>query len=153
MQENDPDVSLRTVHDALTAGFGEVRAGFADLKATMIAGFGNLPTRESSEAMVQLLRENNRLQEERLTQLDVRSREQHLATQHVLHSLADSHQRLITSQDRLGERLSESHDRLAEEQRLLTAEQRHLSREIRALIARIDAIIRHRDNGGPAPTA
>ena len=55
MQENDPDVSLRTVHDALKAGFGEVRAGFADLKATMIAGFGNLPTRESSEAMVQLL--------------------------------------------------------------------------------------------------
>jgi hypothetical protein len=149
MPDNTPDVTLGTVHDALTAGFGEMRAGFADLKATLITGFGNLPTRESSEAMVQLLRENNRLQAERLTQLDVRSREQDLATQHVLHSLADSHQRLIESHDRL----AQSHDRLAEEQRLLTAEQRHLSREIRALIARIDAIIRHRDNGGPAPTA
>ncbi len=95
--------------------------------------------------MVRLLRESNRLQEERFTQLDVRSREQHLATQHVLHSLVESHHRLTETH----ERLADSHQRLTEEQRLLAAEQRGLSRDIKALIARLDAIIRGRNNGEP----
>jgi len=42
-------------------GFGEMRAGFADLKTTLVGGFRSLPTRESSEEMVRLLREANRL--------------------------------------------------------------------------------------------
>ena len=66
------------------------------------------------------------------------AREQHLATQRVLHSLVESHHRL-----------AESHQRLTEEQRLLAAEQRGLSRDIKALIARLDAIIRGRNNGEP----
>lgn len=39
---------------------GEMRAGFADLKTTLITGFGGLATGESNEKMVRLLRENNR---------------------------------------------------------------------------------------------
>jgi hypothetical protein len=107
---------------------GEMRTGFADLKATIVT---RLPTREASEEMVRLLREGNRLQEERVTQIDLRSREQQLATQHVLHSLVESHQRVV------------------EEQRVLAAEQRGLSQDIKALIVRLDAMFR-RDNGGPA---
>src|SRR5438128_6851997 len=97
------DITLNTLHEDLTAGFGEMRAGFTDLKATLATGFGEmragftdlkaalvagfrgLPSRESSEEMVRLLREGNRLQETRFAQLDVRIREQHLETQQVLH--------------------------------------------------------------------
>jgi hypothetical protein len=74
---------------------GEMRSGFADLKVTLVSGFQALPTRESSEEMVRLLRENNRLQEERFTQLDVRIREQHLETQQVLRAVAESQRTLI----------------------------------------------------------
>jgi hypothetical protein len=100
-----PDVTLETLHEDLTAGFaemratsqdlkGEVRAGFVDLKATLIAGFRSLPSRESSEEMVRLLREGNRLHEERFTQLDLRIREQHLETQQVLHALVEGQRSL-----------------------------------------------------------
>ena len=83
MPDSDPEeVTLNTLHEDLKGGFadlkGEVRGGFADLKATLVVGFRSLPTRESSEEMVRLLREANRLQEERLTGLDVHIREQHL---------------------------------------------------------------------------
>ena len=76
MAEGNPDVTLETLHDDLTAGFadlkGELRTGFADLKVTLIAGFRSLPGREASEEMIRLLREGNRIQEERFTQLDLR---------------------------------------------------------------------------------
>jgi len=83
--QNPHDVTLGTVHEALTAGFAdlkgevrggfadlkaEVRGGFADLKATLVTGFRSLPSRESSEEMIRLLRESNRLQEERFTRID-----------------------------------------------------------------------------------
>jgi hypothetical protein len=81
------DATLDTLHDDLTAGFadlkgemrtgfadlkaemrsgftdlkGEMQSGFADLKTTLVAGFRSLPSRESSEEMVRLLREANRL--------------------------------------------------------------------------------------------
>lgn len=112
--------SLNTVYEALQTGFGdlkgeiragfadlkqemqtgfadlkgEMRAGFADLKVTLITGFEGLPTRQSSEEMVRLLRENNRIQEERFTQLDVRIREQHLETQQVLRALVEENRGL-----------------------------------------------------------
>ena len=97
------EVTLNTVHEDLTTGFadlkqevragfgdlrGEMRAGFADLQGTLISGFQALPTRESSEEMVRLLRENNRLQDERFTRLDVSIREQHLEVQQVLRALS-----------------------------------------------------------------
>ena len=78
-ERNPDDVTLHTLHQDLTgvradltAGFaemrsgftdlkGEIRSGFAGMKATLIAGFRSLPTRESSEEMVRLLQERNRL--------------------------------------------------------------------------------------------
>ena len=95
MVERSPeDVTLHTVHEDLQAGFadlkGEMRTGFGDLKATLVTGFASLPTRESSEEMVRLLRESNRLQEERFTQLVLRIREQHLEIQQVLRALVES---------------------------------------------------------------
>jgi hypothetical protein len=90
MAEQSPGaVTLDTVHDDLGCGFAQMRAGVADLKATLVTGFRSLPTRETSEEMVRLLREGNRLQEERFTQMDLRSREQHLETQQVLHAVVE----------------------------------------------------------------
>jgi hypothetical protein len=110
----------------MRAGFAdlktEMRAGFTDLKTTLVVGFRSLPTRESSEEMVRLLREGNRLQEERFTQLDVRIREQHLETQQVLHAVVDG-------------------------QRVLLEGQQSLTGEIRALVARLDTLIDRRGNG------
>ena len=135
-----PDVTLETLHDDLAVGFadlkgemragfadlkGEMRAGFGDLKATLVAGFVSLPRRESSEEMVRLLREGNRLQDERFTQLDLRIREQHLESQQVLHAILEG-------------------------QRVLVDGLRGLSTDIKALIARLDALIQGRGNGEPA---
>ena len=90
MAERHPgDVTLGTLHEDLTAGFAEMRSGFADLKVTLVTGFRSLPSRESSEEMVRLLREGNRLHEERFTQLDLRIREQHLETQQILHAVVE----------------------------------------------------------------
>ena len=50
LERNPDDVTLNTLHE-------DLRSGFGDLKATLIAGFRSLPTRESSEEMVRLLRE------------------------------------------------------------------------------------------------
>ena len=142
----DMTAGFAGVHEDLTTGFAEMRTGFADLKsemrtgfadlktemragfgdlkATMIAGFRGLPTRESSEEMVRLLREGNRLNETRFVQLDLRIREQHFETQQVLHAVVEG-------------------------LRLLGEEQRRLSAAIRALIARIDGLIRGRGDGEP----
>ena len=153
MVEGNPHVTLDTLHGDLAdlkgemragftdlkgemrAGFadlkGEMRAGFADLKSTLVTGFSNLPSRESSEEMVRLLRERNRLNEERFTHLDVRIREQHLETQQVLHALVDGQRLLVAGQQSL------------------STEVTGLSAMIKALIARIDALIRGRNNGEP----
>ena len=135
MAEGNPGVTLDTLHDDLTAGFadlkGEVRTGFGDLKATLVAGFRSLPGREASAEMIRLLREANRIQEERSTQLDLRIREQHLETQQVLHATVE------------GLRL------LVEGQRSLSTEVKALSTEIKALIARLDALIKGRGNSEP----
>jgi hypothetical protein len=141
-----PDVTLDTLHQDLTAGFGEMRAGFADLKTTLIAGFRSLPSRESSEEMVRLLRESHRLQAERFAQLDVRIREQHLEVQQILRTLAENQQRVVETQ----QRLVQGQQSLLDGQQLLFEGQRLLSADIRALIARIDALIRDRGDGNPA---
>ena len=123
-ERNPDDITLVTLHEDLTTGF-------ADLKTTLIAGFRSLPTRESSEEMVRLLREGNRLNEQRFTQLGLRLREQHLETQQVLHAVVEGQHQLL------------------EAQRLLLDGQRSLSADIKALIARLDALIRGRDDGEP----
>ena len=126
MVERGPeDVTLDTLHHDLTAGF-------AELKTTLIAGFASLPTRESSEEMVRLLRESNRLQEERFTHLDLRIREQHLETQQSLHAVVDG-QRALTN-----------------EVRMLSTELRGVSADIKALVGRLDALIRGRGDGNPS---
>ena len=124
-ERNPDDITLNTLHEDLTTGF-------ADLKTTLIAGFRSLPTRESSEEMVRLLGEGNRLNEQRFTQLDLRLREQHLETQQVLHAVVEGQRQLVDGQ------------------RQLVDGQRSLSADIKALIARLDALIRGRDNGEPA---
>ena len=125
MAERHPsDVTLGTLHEDLTAGFAEMRSGFADLKVTLVTGFRSLPSRESSEEMVRLLREGNRLHEERSTQLDLRIREQHLETQQILHAVVEGQRQLIEGQ-------------------------RGFSADIKALIARLDALIRGRGDGEP----
>jgi len=132
LERNPDDVTLNTLHE-------DLRSGFGDLKATLIAGFRSLPTRESSEEMVRLLREGNRLNEERFTQLDLRIREQHFETQQVLHAIVEGQHQLVESQRQV-----------LEAQRLMIDGQRSLSADIKALIARLDALIRGRDNGEPA---
>ena len=131
LERNPDDVTLNTLHE-------DLRSGFGDLKATLIAGFRSLPTRESSEEMVRLLREGNRLNEERFTQLDLRIREQHFETQQVLHAIVEGQHQLVESQRQV-----------LEAQRLMIDGQRSLSADIKALIARLDALIRGRDNGEP----
>jgi uncharacterized protein (DUF3084 family) len=150
---NPNDVTLSTLHEDLTAGFGEMRAGFTDLRAevrsgvtdlktTLIAGFRGLASRESVEEIVRLLREANRLNEERFSQLDVRTREQSLEIQQVLHALAEGHRRL----DESHRRLVEGQQRLDESHRRLTEEQRSLSAHLKALI---DAMLGRRTDGQP----
>ncbi len=153
LERNPDDVTLNTLHE-------DLRSGFGDLKATLIAGFRSLPTRESSEEMVRLLREGNRLNEERFTQLNLRIREQHFETQQGLHAIVEGQRRLVEGQHRLVEgqrqlvegqhRLVEGQHQLVEAQRLMIDGQRNLSADIKALIARLDALIRGRDNGEPA---
>ena len=156
-ERNPDDVTLDTLHEDLTAGFaemrsgfadlkGEMRSGFADVKTTLITGFRSLPTRESSEEMVRLLREGNRLNEQRFARLDLRVREQHFETQQVAHAIVEGQRLLVESQHQL----VESQHQLAEGQRRLAEDQPSLSADIKALIARIDALIRRRDNGEPA---
>lgn len=138
------EVTLRTVHEDLTSGFadlkGEMRSGFADLKVTIVTGLRSLPTRDQTDEMIRLLRENNRIQEERLTQLDVRIREQHLEVMQVLRALAEGQRALLEGQRAL-----------LEGQRAMAEEIRALSADIKALIARLDALIKGRGDGSPAP--
>jgi predicted nucleic acid-binding Zn-ribbon protein len=149
-------VTLNTLHEDLKDGFadlkGEMRGGFSDLKAaigdvktTLITGFRSMPTREDSQEMIRLLREGNRIQEERFAQLDLRIREQHFEIQQVLRALADGQRALLDGQRALldGQRA------LSEEIRGLAAEIRHLSADIKTLIARLDALIKGRGDGSP----
>jgi chromosome segregation ATPase len=136
MANPDPtEVTLNTLHQDLR-----------DLKATLVTGFGSLPTRESSEEMIRLLREANRRQEERFTQLDLRIREQHLEIQQVLRALVEGQRALVEGQRALVEEVRS----LSSEIRSLSSEIRSLSLDIKALIARLDALIKGRGDGSPA---
>ena len=148
MAEGTPDVTLGTLHEDLVDLKGEVRGlrgdvggvrgeitglrgDVADLKATIVAGFARLPTREHHEEVLDFLREFNRLQDVRFTALDGLLRTQHLENQQLMRALADSHRRLV------------------DENRGVSGDIKSLSGDIKALIARIDAIIRGRNNGAP----
>ena len=150
MTERDPDnVTLYTLHEDLTVGFAEMRSGFADLKITLITGFRSLPTRESSEEMVRLLREANRLNEGRFIQRDARIHEQHLETQQVLHAVGEGLRQLVATADRSERQARRRRRQLIEAQQQLLEGQRSLSADIKALVARIDSLISGRGNGEP----
>jgi len=156
MAGGEPEVTLNTLHGDLAdlkgemrAGFadlkGEMREGFADLKTTMIKGFAGLPTRESSEEMIRLLRENNRIQESRLVEIrdDLK-----LIDARTARADARSAELNVQSQERHA-RLEASLASLAESQRGLVAEGEQLRTEMRALMRLIESIIRGRHNGDP----
>src|SRR3990172_8199199 len=104
MADDKPeDVTLTTLHQDFADLKGEIRTGFGDMKATMIAGFRSMPSREQSDEMIRLLREMNRHQDERFAQLDARIREQHLENQHVLRAIAESQRALLDGQRGLQE--------------------------------------------------
>ena len=112
-------VTLDTLHRDLSELKGDVR----DVKGLLVSRLPTFPP-EWPREVVRLLREGNRLNEERFAQLDVTLREQAIETHTILRTLADG-------------------------QRQMTDNQRNLSDEIRALVARIDALIRGRGNGPP----
>ena len=96
-EQNPDDVTPHMLREDMTAGLvGEIRAGFADLKATLVEGFSGLATRESFEEMVRLLREHNR-------QLEVHIRDEHPATQAIRHANAEAKRRLGEALRRLFE--------------------------------------------------
>lgn len=134
MSDSNPqEITLETLHGDLTELRTESRQGFADLKATLVAGFRSLPGRETAEEMVRLLREANRLQDERLAALDIRIREQHSEVQQALRALLEG-QHLLTT-----------------EVRTMAGEIRVMAGDMKALIARLDALIKGRGDGSPAP--
>jgi len=149
-EHDSENVTLNTIHDDLKGGFTdlktELRGGLADLKATLIAGFRSLPTRETSEEMVRLLREGNRLQEERFAQLDARMREQHLEVQQSLRALTEAVRGIADGI----QALMEGQRALLEGQRALIEGQRTLHDDIHRLIARLDALIKGRGDGAPS---
>jgi hypothetical protein len=119
-EKGQHDVTLDTLHQDL-----------GELKGLLASGLRAFPSQWPGEVL-RLLREGNRLNEERFAQLDVAWREQAVETQTTLRAITET-LRAIT-----------------ESQRLLVDGQRQLSEDIRALIARIDALIRGRDDGAPS---
>ena len=113
-------VTLDTLHRDLSELKGDVR----DVKGLLVAGLQAFPP-EWPREIVRLLREGNRLNEERFARLDVAIREQAIETHTILRALADGQRQMVESQ-------------------------RNLFEEMRALVTRIDALIRGRGNG-PSP--
>lgn len=126
-EKGQHDVTLDTLHQDL-----------GELKGLLASGLRAFPSQWPGEVL-RLLREGNRLNEERFAQLDVAWREQAVETQTTLRAIAET-LRAITETLRA----------ITESQRLLVDGQRQLSEDIRALIARIDALIRGRDDGAPS---
>lgn len=106
-----------------------------ELKSVLVTGLQAFPP-EWPREVVRLLREGNRLNEERAAKLDVTIREQALETHTILRALADGQRQLVDGQRNL-----------FAEMRSLSEEMRALAEEMRALVARIDALIRARGNG------
>ncbi len=110
---------------------GTLHLDLGGRKALIVTGTRALPPPEWPGEVVRLLRETNRLNEERVTQLDATRREQVLETHDILRALAESRRQLVECQRQLFDGI------------------RFLSEEIRALIARIDALIKGREDGSP----
>ena len=144
MADGDQHVTLDTLHGDIVALRGEMRAGFADLKVTMITGFAGLPTRESSEEMIRILRESNRIHESRLSQVDGRVGQVDQRVAEANERIAQVDERIALVDLRIREQQAEAQQSL----QALRESQQALSAEIGALIRRIDALIRRRNDGG-----
>ncbi len=116
----DREVTLHTLHE----DFGALRGDLRELKALVASGLRAFSPEWAGD-VVRLLRETNRLNEERFAQLDAALREQALETHTILRAVAEGLRQLVEGQ-------------------------RGLSEDIRALIARIDALIKGRDDGSPS---
>lgn len=102
---NPDEATLDTLHADLTSGFAalgnETYTGSADLTGEMRTGFADLRSGIADLREELLLREGNRLHEERFTQLDLRMREQHLEIQQVLHAVVERQRALADEVRRL----------------------------------------------------
>jgi hypothetical protein len=143
--EAGQDVTLQTLHEDLRDLASGVRADLRDLTA-LIASWLRAGPPEWPAEVIRLLREANRLNEERFAQLDVAIREQALEVHTILRALAEEQRQLVDGIRQIVEVLRQ----IAEEQRLLLRGQQRLSEDIRTLVARIDALIRGRGDGGPS---
>jgi hypothetical protein len=136
------EVSLVTLHQDL----GDLKQDLGEVKALIAVGLRALPPPEWPGEVVRLLREMNRLSEERSANLDALVRQQALETHGILRALAESQRQVVETQWQL----VEGQRQLVEGQRQLVEGQRSLSEDIRALIARIDALIKGREDGSPS---
>ena len=118
---------LKTEMGGLKTEMGGLRGDVRDLKATVIAGFSRLPTREQHDELVGFVREANRRQDAGFSELRTDLRVLHSENQELLRAQHAEHQQLL---------------------RALVDGQRILIEENRALSARIEAIIRRQNNGG-----
>ena len=125
-EDAERTVSLNTLHQDL-----------GELKALIATGLKTFPPEWPGEVL-RLLREMNRLSEERFARLDATIREQTLETHGILRALAESQRQIVESQRQL-----------VEEVRQVWVVQRQLSEDMRAIIARIDALIKSREGGSP----
>ena len=82
-------VTLNTLHHDLSELKGDVR----DVKGLLVARLPTFPP-EWPREVIRLLREGNRLNEERFAQLDVTLREQAIETHTILRTLADGQRNL-----------------------------------------------------------
>ena len=84
------EVTLDTLHRDLSELKGDVR----DVKGLLVAGLQAFPP-EWPREVVRLLREGNRLNEERSARLDVTIREQAMETHTILRDLADGQRQMV----------------------------------------------------------
>jgi hypothetical protein len=143
------DVEREGTLQALHHELGELRQEVGEVKALIARGLKTFPPEWPSEVL-RLLREANRLSEERFAQLDVAIREHALETHTILRALAESQRHVVDGQRQVidGQRqLVEAQRQLAEEVRQVALVQRLVSEDIKALIARIDALIKGREDG------
>ena len=123
-EDGRSEVTLHTLHQDLgevKSDLREVKSDLREVKVLVATGLRAFRPDWPAE-MLRVLRENNRLGEERFARLDATLREQAIETHTALRAVAEG-------------------------QRQLVENQRQASVDTRALIARIDALIRWRGDG------
>ena len=86
---------LKTEMGGLKTEMGGLRGDVRDLKATVIAGFARLPTREQHDELVGYVREANRSQDAGFAELRSDLRAMHVESRELLRALVDGQRILI----------------------------------------------------------